>query len=174
MEKHFLHNKNGLSTIVVTLILVVISLVAVGIVWAFVNNLINKQITTSEACYGNYEKVKLNPQYSCYEVVGANNYNVRFSLTLGDVKVDKVIVSVSSASTIKSYEITNTLQNISGLVPYPSGTQFVLPGKNSGLTYKATGFTSSPDSITIAPVIGGTQCDVSDSISQIEDCAILS
>jgi hypothetical protein len=173
MEKHFLHHKQGLSTIVVTLILVVISLVAVGVVWGFVNNLINKQITTSEACYGHYDKVKLNPQYSCYELVGTNNYNVRFSLSVGDVKVDKVIISVASASAIKSYEVTNTLQNISGLVPYPSGNQSVLPGKNSGLTYRATGFTSSPDSIKIAPVIGGTQCDVSDTISQIEDCALL-
>jgi len=33
-------NKRGLSTIVVTLIIILISLVAVGIVWVVVNNLI--------------------------------------------------------------------------------------------------------------------------------------
>ena len=167
-------NREGLSDIVTTLILVVISIVAVGIVWAFVNGLISKQITSSQACYGNNNKVTINSQYTCYETVGTNNYNVRFSLSLADVSVDKVIVSVSSASATKGYTIDNTLQTISGLTPYPSGTQVVLPGKNAGLTYKATGFTSPPDSITIAPVISGTQCDTSDSISQIEDCALLS
>jgi hypothetical protein len=173
MANHFLHNKLGLSDIVVTLILIVISLVAVGIVWGFVNNLINKQITTSQACYGNNNKVTINPQYTCYETAGTNKYNIRFSLSIGDVSVDKVIISVSSANAIKSYEITNTLQTVSGLKPVPSGSQVVLPGKNSGLTYNATGFTSTPDLIKIAPVIGGTQCDTSDTISQIEDCAIL-
>jgi hypothetical protein len=166
-------NRLGLSTIVTTLILIVLSLVAVGVVWSFVNNLINKQITTSQACYGNSNKVKVNSQYTCYETLGANSYNIRFSLSLADVSADKVIVSISSASTIKSYEITNTLQTISGITPYPSGTQVILPGKNSGLTYRVTGFTSIPDSIKIAPVIGGTQCDISDSLSQIEDCALL-
>lgn len=35
-----IQNKRGLSTIVVTLILVVLSLVAVGVVWAVINNLL--------------------------------------------------------------------------------------------------------------------------------------
>ena len=34
-------NKRGLSTIVVTLILIVLSLVAVGVVWVVVSNLLN-------------------------------------------------------------------------------------------------------------------------------------
>jgi hypothetical protein len=171
----FLKNNKGLSTIVVTLILIVISIVAVGVVWTFVNSLISKQIGANEACYGNSDKVKINAQYTCYEVAGANSYNVRFSLSIGDVKVDKVLVSISSGGTSNSYTITNTPQIIPGLIPYPSGTQSVLPGKNAGLTYKVTTPTSTiVDSIRIAPIIGGTQCDTSDSLSQIEDCAILS
>jgi hypothetical protein len=34
-------------------------------------------------------------------------------------------------------------------------------------------FTSGIDGITIAPVIGGNKCEVSDSITNIEDCAIM-
>jgi hypothetical protein len=168
-------NKKGLSTIVVTLILIVLSLVAVGILWTFVNGLIKKQINSNEACYGNFDKVEINDRYTCYEVMpGANpTYNIRFSLSLKDVTVDKVIIGVSSASTTKSYELTNSLQTITGLKPVPSGTQVKLPDKNSGLTYNGTGFTSKIDSIQITPVIGGAQCEMSDSISQIEDCALL-
>ena len=134
MKKYFLLNKknrSGLSTIVTTLILIVLSLVAVGVLWSFVNSLINKQINSNEACYGNSDKVKINSQYTCYETVGTNKYNVRFSLSLGDVRVDKVIVSVSYAGTTKIYTITNTLQDLSsqGLSPYPSGTKVILPMK---------------------------------------------
>jgi len=170
----FPKNRGGLSTIVVTLILVVLSLVAVGVVWGFVSNIINKQISSSQSCFGNYDKVKINGQYTCYEISGTN-YNLRVSLSMGDVQVDKVIVSVSSAGTSNSYAITNTAQNIAGLTPYPTGTSnlVVLPGKNAGLTYKATGFTSKIDSIKIAAVINGNQCDISDTLTQIEDCSLL-
>jgi hypothetical protein len=46
-------NKRGLSTIVITLILILLSLVAVGIVWVVVNNIIKsgaKGIDTSAKC----------------------------------------------------------------------------------------------------------------------------
>lgn len=163
-----------MSTIVITVILIALSLAAVAIVWGVVNNLINKQIGNSQACFGNYNKVQINKQYTCYEDLGNGNFNLRFSLIIGDVNVDKIIVSVSSTGAVKSYSITNIPQIIPGLVMY-SGTNpndIILPGKNSGLTYNATEFNSAIDLIKIAPVIGGNQCEVSDSLSQIEDCSI--
>jgi hypothetical protein len=167
-------NNRGLSTIVTTIILIALSMAAVVLVWAFVNSMIKKQISSSESCFGNYNKIKLNAQYICYDRISSTNYSLRFSLSVGDVKVDKVIISVSSASAIKSYEINNVAQNVSGLSMYPSGVSEVnLPGINQGLSYKATEFTSGIDGIQIAPVIGGNQCDVSDSITQIENCALM-
>lgn len=167
-------NNKGLSAVITTLILVAVSIVAVGLIWSFVQSIINKQIENSEACFGNYEKVQINKQYTCYEKVSADNYNLRFSLSIGDAEIDKVLVSVSSASAVKSYEITNTPAPVSGLMMYPSNlTNVSLPGKNSGLTYKAGGLEGKVDSIQIAPVIGGNLCQVSDSFSEIEDCALL-
>ncbi len=43
-----IQNKKGLSTIVITLIIVVLSLVAVGVVWVVVNNLIKTGTTNAE------------------------------------------------------------------------------------------------------------------------------
>ena len=167
-------DKKGLSTIVITVILIALSMAAVVLVWGFVNNLIKKQIGSSESCFGNFDKVQLNKQYTCYEDLGGGNYALRFSLTIGDVKVDKVIISVSSASAVKSYEITNEEQTITNLANYPSGTTNVkLPDKNAGLTYRATGFDATMDMIRIAPVIGENQCEVSDSLSEIESCELL-
>ncbi|VVB82460.1 Uncharacterised protein [uncultured archaeon] len=170
-SKKFL-GKKGLSTIVITLILVAISLAAVALVWTFVGGLVRTQISQSQACFGNYDKVKINPAYTCYERVGSSdNYNFLFSLSIGDVTLDKVLVAVSSQGTTKSYQITYVNQTLTGLSMYPSGSsQIILPGANSGLTYNATGFSSTIDSIQIAPVIGGNVCQVSDSISEIEAC----
>lgn len=164
-------SKKGLSTIVITVILIALSMAAIVLVWGFVNNLVKGQIKSSESCFGNYDKVQINGQYTCYKRVGTN-YNLRFSLIIGDIDVDKVIVSISSESAVKSFEITNTNQTISGLEMYsPEDTNVILPGKNSGLTYNVTTlFSEKIDSIQIAPVINDDLCEVSDSISEIEDC----
>ncbi len=165
--------KRGLSTIVITVILVALSMAAIVLVWAFVNNLIKKQISSSEACFGNAEKITLNRQYVCYEQSGST-YKLRFSLSVGDVKPSKIIVSVSSAGNVKSYNIVNGT-TVTGLVMYsgPNPATIILPGENSGLTYNATGFTAKIDTIQIAPVFGSTQCDVSDSLSEIENCVLM-
>jgi hypothetical protein len=171
MAKNSLSNKKGLSTIVITVILIAISMGAVVLVWSFANNLIKKQIGNSESCFGNYDKVTLNKQYTCYD---SATKTFRFSLSIGNIEVDKVIVSVSSASAIKSYELTNEDTAIAGLANYPGGTTTIkLPTKNSGTTYSASGFDSVIDLIKIAPVINGAQCEVSDTLSQIEDCSLL-
>ena len=164
-------NKKGLSTVVITVIMIALSMAAVIVVWGFINSMIKDQINSSESCFGNYDKIKLNKQYTCYEVV-EGGYNLRFSLSIGDVEVDKIIVAVGSSETIKSYEISDEEKEIDGLTRYPSNNLTVvsLPGKNSGYTYRATGFTGKIDSIQIAAVINGNQCEVSDSISEIEIC----
>lgn len=173
MEKKFNYkNSKGLSAIVTTVILIALSIAAVVVVWSFVNNFINKEVESSGSCFGNFDKVYLNKLYTCYEPVGGN-YNLRFSIGIGDIEVEKVIVSIYSESSVKSYTLTNVNQTLPGLTLYPSGlTNVILPKKNSGLSYKVEGFTDKIDSIEIAPVIGGNQCDVSDSYSEIDNCAV--
>ncbi len=182
MVKKLIYKKNlsgrflgekGLSEIVTTVIMVALAMGAIILVWVFVNNMIKKEIKSSESCFGNFDKVRINGQYTCYKEISAGDYSFRFSLMTGDTIVDKIIVSVSSASAVKSYEITNTPKTISGLSMYPSNiSQVNLSGKNSGLTYEAAGFTDKIDSMQIAPVIGGSQCDVSDSLTEIEECTL--
>jgi len=168
-------NRRGMSSVVTAIILVALSMAAIVLVWAFVSNMVKKQISSSESCYGNYDKIKINGQYTCFERISAASYNLRFSLSIGDIDVDKVIVSVSSMGAVKSYTLTNTPQVISGLKMYPSGiNQVNLSGKNAGLSYNATGFGGRIDSVQIAPVIGGNLCEVSDSIASIEDCKLIS
>jgi hypothetical protein len=175
MAKKSRYKKKGLSTIVITLLLIVLSLVAVGIVWAFSNNLIKKQISSSESCFGTSDKFKINGEYTCYSYDSSSGkYSLRFSLNVGNIKVDKLIIGISSASSSKSYTLTNNAQTISGLSYYPSGTSVKLPGINSGQTYLATAIsTDKIDSMRIAPMINEAQCDIADSISDIQNCALI-
>ena len=167
--------KRGLSTIVTTLLIIMLSIGAVTGVWFSVNSLVKKQMDSSISCFGNYDKININGDYTCFNKTSPTNYNLRFSFYIGDVAVDKVIVYVSSGSAVKSYAITNTPGNINGMTMYPSGSsQISLPGKNAGLSYEATGFGYKIDSIQIAPYIGGNLCEVSDSIFSIGDCNLIS
>jgi len=166
-------NKKGLSAIITTLILIALSIVAVALVWTFISVLIKGNIKSSEACFGNYEKITINPDYTCYEQIGGNYY-LRFALSIGDITPEEVVVSVSSSSEVKSYRILSKASSVAGLTMYPTGnTSVILPGKNSGLTYRTEVFTGKFDMVRIAPVLDGTQCDVSDTISEIADCTLM-
>jgi len=155
--------------IVTAVIMIGLVMVAAIIVWVVVRNIIEGRLEGVESCFGIYEKVTINSRYTCYD-----NPNFQFSIEIKDIDVDSVVVSVSGAGATNSYALTNQNQSISGLGSYPSGSGNVtLPGKNSGLTYIASGFSEKPDLIQIAPVIDGQQCEASDSLSEIDDCSTL-
>ncbi len=164
-------NTKGLSGIVTAILMIALVMAAAVLIWGVVSSTIKKQVESTESCFGNFEKVTLNRIYTCYDYV--NNY-FRFSINIGDIDVEKVIVAVSSEGTTKNYEITSEGGTISGLGNYPSpsfGAETIsLPGKNEGKTYVSNEFSDVPDLIKIAPVIDGQQCEVSDSVSDIGSC----
>lgn len=170
MERKLFY-KTGLSGVITAVIMIALVMAAAAIVWGVVNNVIRGQMKNAESCFGNYDKVTINSIYTCYDST-ADTF--QFSLDIGDIEVDSVIISVSSAGSTNGYTLTNTEQTISGLANYEStgfGTDLIkLPGKNAGKTYVANGFTEKPDLIKIAPVIDGQQCEISDSVSGIEVC----
>jgi len=166
----FLKNKNGLSGVVATVILILLVIVATTIVWTMVSNLIENKTSGVQSCFdvGFSDKVSFNQDYTCFD---SENNEVQFSINIGDIEIEKVLVSISYAGTSKSFSITPEAQGFDDLVTYPSrGSSVTLPGKNSGLTYIATGISDAPDWIKIAPYVGEKQCGVSDTIYELEDC----
>jgi flagellin-like protein len=164
--------RKGLSDVVATVILIALVIAATGIVWGVIDKMITDKTEKAQACMdvGFSEKVTLNEDYTCYN---STDNHVQFSLNVWDVDITGVLISITSEGSSKSYTLTNTDQIISGLVNYPDkSTSVRLPGKNSGLTYIATGFPTAIDSIKIAPIVGENQCEISDQINQIEDCII--
>lgn len=177
MEKKLLYfkriNKRGVSAVVATLMLVLLTLVLVGILWTVIGGMVEGELENTN-CLGTLQKVVLNDQYICYNQTSSE---LEFSIGIADIDVDKVIVSISGAGQTRSIELTNDDQNIPHVRPYGGALTdpVKLPEKNGGLTYiydmGSAGFAGTPDSIKIAPIIGTNQCEVTDSILEIVSCA---
>lgn len=161
-------NKRGVSEVVTAVILIALVMVAGALVWGIVNSMIKEKIGETGSCFGNFEKVSINRMYTCYD---SSLKEMHFSISVGDLEPDKAVVAISGEGSTKSYTIEKTETTVEGLSNYPSRTTNIkLPDKNAGLTYIASNFSTKPDLVEIAPVIGGKQCDVFDSVSEIETC----
>jgi len=164
-------NRKGISSIIATLLLIVLTVVLIAVVWTVVNNLVKDKIGQSSACFGNFDKVTLNDLYSCYD---RSSNSMQFSLKIGDIDVESVLVSISSESQSKSFTIAEEALPVADLTYYNGSSIVMLPSKNSALTYiYSWGDSDIPNSIQVVPVIDGQQCSASDSITTIDDCALL-
>ncbi|VVB82967.1 Uncharacterised protein [uncultured archaeon] len=90
--KRVMKNKKGLSTIVVTLILVVLSLVAVGVVWAVISNLLK---TGEEQSTSSFGQIFLNLKVQNVNIKsnGDVDVTVQRNSGAGDLKAINFIVS---------------------------------------------------------------------------------
>jgi hypothetical protein len=146
-----IQNKRGLSTIVVTLIIIVISLVAVGVVWVVVSNLlktgtagvdinskclgINLQITQANCSSGTTDKI-------C-------DIQVSRSGTTGDAFAGVKLVFRNVASGINSPAAID----VPGDIPPIAGAR--LTGKDSGIAK-----TNSIDTVELTPYFKDTSGNV--------------
>lgn len=163
-------NQKGISTIIATMILILMVVVVAGIVWVSVNDLVSKQIKSSESCFGNFGKITLDKKDTCYN---SSSKELQFSVNVGDINLDSLLVSISSIPGTKSFKIAGSIIGNVRMYNGTYGEVIKLPEKNAGLTYvvNTTGLgIGSPDSISIAPIINANQCGVSDSLSRINNC----
>ena len=162
--------RRGISTVIGTVIMIALVIVIVGIVWVSINTLVNSQIQSSESCFGNFGKVQIEKRYTCYN---QSSNEFQFSVSVGDIKVDSVLVSLASSSGTKSINIGNSTVSNVRMFNGNYGETVVAPEKNAGYTYvvNVTGFgIGIPDSVSIAPVINDNQCEISDSLNDVGVC----
>ena len=160
-------DNKGISGIVATVIMIALVIAIGGIVWAVINNLVSEQLEEAGSCFGVFEKVTINEEYTCWN---SSDNLALFSISIGDLDVDGIVVSISAGGTTKSYEIGKQPSDIGLYYFHNSETSVASPGKNSGFTYVSDEFTVRPDVIQVSPIIGGSQCDVADSVTSIDTC----
>lgn len=162
----------GLSEVVATVIIIMLVIVATAAIWGITNNFIKDKTEDSTSCFNIdfSEKVTFNGEYTCYNSSGDE---IQFSVNIGDVEISKIVVSILAGGSSKSFELTGTETELSGLYNYPSRTTNIkMPEKNSGKTYIATGISENADWIKIAPYAGDKPCNPTDTIYELEDCSL--
>lgn len=171
-----MRNKKALSAVIATLLLILLVVVAMTIVWTFVSKLVKDKTKGAESCFdvSTSEKVTINDYYTCYD---SENGEVQFSINLGDVEINGLVVSISTGDSSKIFILTNDEEIITDLRPYTGsiGDPVKLPEANGGLTYTASGFSGAEriEWIKIAPIVEDKQCDATDTTYEIDDCSAL-
>lgn len=162
-------SKKALSSIVSIILIIALVIVIGGIIFGVVKGVAEKNLGKAESCFNLFEKITLNQEYTCYNSTGEY---MQFSLDRKEINFDSVLIAINTWNETILFSLTDSVENIPGLNNYPdNNTGVKLPGNSSGLTYIASGITSIPTLIEIAPVRGGTGCEVIDEISTILICA---
>jgi hypothetical protein len=169
-------NKRGLSTVVASLMMILLTLVLVGILWGVLSNLMDNNLP--ENCVNTFDKVTINEEYTCYNRTG--NYDeLRFSINVGDISVNELLISISGNQQKKTVKVGNVGTSFINL-RLANGTYnslITIPQTNEGRTYvynlSNSSFSGKPDKIEIAPIILGEQCGVSDTTTDIIYCSSL-
>ena len=163
--------KKALSEVVSTVLIIAVTILIGAVVWAVVSNLIGDKLDEGEKCFGVLDQVKINRDYTCYN---PTTNKMQFSLSVGDLDINGILVSVSFEGTSKGATLTDVPGTVEDVTNYPSGTTEVkIPSKNAGSTYFFNGITSLPTSISIIPIIEGKQCGSADTLREIVDCNAL-
>ncbi len=166
-------NKRGISAVVGTTIMVALVIGLTAIVWTVVTGVVEEELDSATSCFGNFDKITLNDRYTCNNLSENRSY---FSIS-SKINVTEIIVSISGERSIKSFKINgfDSYDYVKNFTDADFGTVLTAPRENEGVTYVINTShsefkISEIDAIEIAPVIGGEQCDISDSILQIDDC----
>ena len=169
-------SKKALSNVIATMTLILLTIVAVGVIWVTINDRIQENIDSGEACGVDViDQATINSRYTCYN---QTSQQFQFSINIGNIDPDYLLISIDGNGISKSFEMSNNELVIPYVTNYPSGTNNVkLPGKNSGKTYyfdvAGSELSGKPDSIKIAPTINNVQCQKTDSLNQIDYCEAL-
>lgn len=140
-----MNKKKGISAVVATVLIILITVAAVTIIWAAIIPMIKTQLEEGTVCLNaNTALAVENKGFTCFN---AGNINVQVSHGSKDVGLVGIQFLISEAGDTTSVEVTSNL-------PTPNGEKVIT------VTYAGT-----PDSVAIAPIvaIGNAEitCDVS-------------
>lgn len=161
-------NKKALSQVVSTVVLIMLTIAIVAGIWATIQGLVEGRLEKTGSCYGTFEKILINDDYTCYD---SSNSRMQISISLKDVEIDSLLVGVSMETSSETFTLTNKTVTLDKVTNYPSNSSGVsLPSQEGGKTYYLNGINSIPEKVEIAPKINDNQCDIADSYSDIMPC----
>ena len=152
-----MNNKKGISAIVATVLIILITVAAVTIIWAAIIPMVT-QLDSVTACSTAVQQVQVEDKgYTCFNDV-SNRIEVQVSRGAKDFNLTGLQILVVTAGTTDSY-----------LLGDAAVTPSTVPGGNEEVVYIITGITGIPNEVKIAPVIalGKTDevCDASSGVA---------
>ncbi len=156
-----MNNKKGISAIVATVLIILITVAAVTIIWAAIIPMINNQLGKGTVCMDAVSQISLlDNGYTCKN---ANNVSIQIKHGAKDFDLADVQVLVSSGGSTTSFSLINSTTTLS-----PSAMDSTkLPGANEEKVYiiNTAGISGQISKVAIAPVIvvgnAHDTCDVS-------------
>ena len=151
-----MNNKKGISAIVATVLIILITVAAITIIWAAIIPMISNQLESGTVCLDAVSQVQLlDAGYTCKTVnATATGFNMTLQVKHGakDFELAGLQVLISEGGSTTPYELTGNL-----------------PGSNEEKVLSVADYANTtvegPDKIQIAPivVVGNTQesCDIS-------------
>jgi hypothetical protein len=171
-----LKNKRAVSGVVTVVLLIALVLAITAIVWGVVQNLVRDELGDAGSCFGNFGKIEINNAFTCYN---ESNKEFQFSISVGEIDISGLLVSITGDGNTKGLRIEEDGLQEAYLKPYQGNysVQITIPEENSGKTYvidmAGAGISGDPSALEIAPIIGGTKCEVADSLYSIDSCSSL-
>ncbi len=163
--------KRGLSAIISTVLIVALAIIMIVVIWGVVNTLIDDKLGKAESCYGTFEKIKIDEDYTCYN---SDDELLNISISREDIEIDSLTIGIWGESQVITKEIFNDSQIVSGVFylgdDLSGDSEVALPSKEGGKTYLVDGIDFEVKKIEIAPKINGNLCETVDYIDNIFPC----
>jgi len=170
-------DKQGISAVVATVLLIFISIIAVVIIWGVIKPFVKEGLNKGSSCFEALEKVRIveDPLYTC-SIVQAPAIVTRVMVEVDDIKINGLAISLYSQGTSKvvkikqgGYETSDT--GITTVSMYPSGANLELPPKNGARTYSIIDMSGGAlkEKVSIHPIINGKVCSEGDE-AELEIC----
>lgn len=127
-------NKRGVSPVIATVLLVLITFMAVGLIWAFILPMIKEGLEGGASCFElrDYAEIVDSAVYSCYT---SANTSLMIKRGMEDYTIKGFAVSIFTEGESKRYDLEEG-KNYGELVKMLDGSSVIkLPGPGEARTY---------------------------------------
>jgi flagellin-like protein len=161
-----MNNKKGISAVVATVLIILITVAAVTIIWAAIIPMINSQLNKGTVCLDAVSQISLSDKgYTCKDSAD-NTVSLQIKHDAKDFALKDVQVIFTAGGNSYSFYLSNDVTTV-----VPSGTTIPFPGSNEEKVYviDTAGITDPIDSVEIAPIVavGNTKETCSISASKV-------
>lgn len=157
-------NNKAVSALVATVLLILITVAAVGIIWGAIMPMLNRAMEMGQACLNARLTIDTTSGYTCYKTT-AQEAQIMIGRGAEEFDLAGMNVIVSGGGVSKTFKIKTTGQN--GVRMIGGATTLDLPEANEERTYMLSIGTNltQVEEVKVAPIskVGNTErnCDVS-------------